>query len=113
MYTANTMACAIEALGMSLPYSSSSPADSAVKVQECADVGTAMHRLLVLGLRPRDIMTRAAFGALSSTVWRWSHGCTFLLYLFRERHCHRHGSGRIHQCCVALACNRPHCGSAA
>jgi dihydroxy-acid dehydratase len=60
---ANTMACAIEALGMSLPYSSSSPADSAIKARECStDVGTALRRLLELGLCPRDIMTRAAFG---------------------------------------------------
>jgi len=47
MYTANTMACAIEALGMSLPYSSSSPADSDVKARECgSEAGAAMRRLL-------------------------------------------------------------------
>ena len=63
MYTANTMACAIEALGMSLPYSSSSPADSDVKARECgSEAGAAMRRLLELDLKPRDIMTRAAFG---------------------------------------------------
>jgi dihydroxy-acid dehydratase len=57
------MACAIEALGMSLPYSSSSPADSDVKARECnADVGVALRRLLEKDLRPRDIMTRSAFG---------------------------------------------------
>ncbi|GMI15616.1 hypothetical protein TrVE_jg44 [Triparma verrucosa] len=62
MYTANTMATAIEALGMSLPYSSSSPADSEEKKKECeVEVGEAMRRLLELDLKPRDIMTKAAF----------------------------------------------------
>ncbi|HVW11358.1 MAG TPA: dihydroxy-acid dehydratase, partial [Bryobacteraceae bacterium] len=61
MYTANTMASAIEALGMSLPYSSSTPADDPLKLQECVDAGHAMRRLLELDLKPRDIMTRAAF----------------------------------------------------
>jgi dihydroxy-acid dehydratase len=61
MYTANTMASAIEALGMSLPYSSSTPAVDPGKLAECLDVGTAMHRLLERDIKPRDIMTRAAF----------------------------------------------------
>lgn len=62
MYTANTMATAIEALGLALPYSSSSPADSEEKIKECKEnVGHAMRRLLELDLKPRDIMTRAAF----------------------------------------------------
>src|SRR6185312_4338805 len=61
MYTANTMASAIEALGMSLPYSSSTPADDPLKLQECVNAGHAMRRLLELDLKPRDIMTRAAF----------------------------------------------------
>lgn len=61
MYTANTMASVIEAMGMSLPYSSSTPAVDAGKVQECIDAGKAMRRLLELDLKPRDIMTRAAF----------------------------------------------------
>ena len=62
MYTANTMATAIEALGMSLPYSSSSPADSDEKKRECLEeAGAAMKRLLELDLKPNDIMTRAAF----------------------------------------------------
>jgi dihydroxy-acid dehydratase len=61
MYTANTMAAAIETLGMSLPYSSSTPADDALKVAECLEVGRRMRRLLELDLKPRDIMTRAAF----------------------------------------------------
>jgi dihydroxy-acid dehydratase len=61
MYTANTMASAIEALGMSLPYSSSYPADSDEKRAECRQVGAAIRNLLELDLKPRDIMTRKAF----------------------------------------------------
>ena len=61
MYTANTMATAIEALGMSLPYSSSSPADSKEKLDECVQAGAAIKNLLALDLKPRDIMTKAAF----------------------------------------------------
>jgi dihydroxy-acid dehydratase len=61
MYTANTMASAIEALGMSLPYSSSTPAESKQKLEECFRSGAAIHNLLALDLKPRDIMTREAF----------------------------------------------------
>jgi dihydroxy-acid dehydratase len=62
MYTANTMATAIEAMGMSLPYSSSTPADSPAKIQECLDAGAAMKNLLAANIRPKDIMTKEAFG---------------------------------------------------
>ncbi|MBF8268466.1 MAG: dihydroxy-acid dehydratase [Gammaproteobacteria bacterium] len=61
MYTANTMASAIEALGMSLPYSSSTPAVDPKKMDECFHAGAAIRKLLELDLKPRDIMTRAAF----------------------------------------------------
>ena len=61
MYTANTMASAIEALGMSLPYSSSNPAVDPSKMQECFDAGKAIRNLLEKDIKPRDIMTRAAF----------------------------------------------------
>jgi len=61
MYTANTMASAIEALGMSLPYSSSNPAVDPSKMQECFDTGQAIRNLLEKDIKPRDIMTRAAF----------------------------------------------------
>ena len=61
MYTANTMASAIEALGMSLPYSSSTPAVDPQKLDECIRAGAAVKKLLELDLKPRDIMTRAAF----------------------------------------------------
>jgi dihydroxy-acid dehydratase len=62
MYTANTMASAIEALGMSLPYSSSTPAEDPLKLDECMRAGAAVRKLLELDLKPRDIMTREAFG---------------------------------------------------
>ena len=61
MYTANTMASAIEALGMSLPYSSSNPAISEEKKKECLEVGKYMHILLERDIKPTDIMTRKAF----------------------------------------------------
>ncbi|UPR00514.1 dihydroxy-acid dehydratase [Chloropicon primus] len=61
MYTANTMASAAEALGMTLPYSSSIPADDPLKVDECKMVGQAILNLLEKDIRPRDIMTKAAF----------------------------------------------------
>lgn len=61
MYTANTMAAAIEALGMSLPYSSSNPAISEEKKKECLDAGRAIRLLLERDIKPSDIMTRKAF----------------------------------------------------
>lgn len=61
MYTANTMASAIEALGMSLPYSSSHPAISKEKEQECLDAGKYIRILLEKDIKPSDIMTRKAF----------------------------------------------------
>jgi dihydroxy-acid dehydratase len=61
MYTANTMSSAIEALGMSLPYSSSNPALSPEKQKECETAGIAIHYLLEKDIKPRDIMTRNAF----------------------------------------------------
>ena len=61
MYTANTMAVAIEALGMSLPYSSSSPAESPEKQAECLRAGAAIRNLLERDIKPSDIMTAAAF----------------------------------------------------
>ncbi len=61
MYTANTMAAAIEALGMSLPYSSSNPALSQEKKDECLAAGKAIRLLLEKDIKPKDIMTRLAF----------------------------------------------------
>lgn len=61
MYTANTMASAAEALGMSLPGSSSFPATSEEKKSECLNIGPVMRKLLMEDILPRDIMTRSAF----------------------------------------------------
>ncbi|HSG47920.1 MAG TPA: dihydroxy-acid dehydratase, partial [Longimicrobiales bacterium] len=61
MYTANTMASAAEALGMTLPYSASTPATDPRKREECRAAGAALRRLLAEEITPRDIMTRAAF----------------------------------------------------
>jgi dihydroxy-acid dehydratase len=61
MYTANTMASAIEALGMSLPYSSSTPAEDPQKLEECFQAGEAIRTLLEKNIKPSDIMTREAF----------------------------------------------------
>ena len=61
MYTANTMASAIEAMGMSLPYSSSTPAVDPRKLNECVEAGRAVLHLLERDIKPRDIMTRPAF----------------------------------------------------
>jgi dihydroxy-acid dehydratase len=68
MYTANTMASAIEALGMSLPYSSSIPAESEEKIEECHRAGSAILQLLERDIKPSDIMTRAAFENAISVV---------------------------------------------
>ena len=61
MYTANTMSSAIEALGLSLPFSASNPAVSDDKQDECAKLGRAMRFLIEKDLKPRDIVTRASF----------------------------------------------------
>ena len=73
MYTANTMASAIETMGMSLPYSSSIPAEYEEKHDECLRTGAAIRLLLERDIKPRDIMTRTAFeNALAScTCWLW------------------------------------------
>ncbi len=68
MYTANTMSSAIEALGMSLPFSSSNPAESEEKKKETFEVGKAIYHLLKEDIRPSDIMTRTAFENAISTV---------------------------------------------
>ncbi len=68
MYTANTMAAAIEALGMSLPYSSSNPALSQEKKDECIAAGKAILLLLEKDIKPRDIMTRKAFENAITTI---------------------------------------------
>lgn len=69
MYTANTMAAAIETLGMSLPFSSSIPATHQLKVEECRKAGQAIRTLLEKDIKPRDIITRHAMeNAVTMTV---------------------------------------------
>lgn len=81
MYTANTMATAIEALGMSLPYSASAPAETQDKFDECAKAGAAMHLLLERDIKPRDIMTRAAFENAMVTVMALGGSTNAVLHL--------------------------------
>ena len=68
MYTANTMASAIEALGMSLPYSSSYPANSPEKIAECRAAGAVLRNLLERDIKPLDILTRNAFENAIATL---------------------------------------------
>jgi dihydroxy-acid dehydratase len=81
MYTANTMATAIEALGMSLPYSASTPAVDPQKHQECRAAGAAILELLKADLKPRDIMTRAAFENAMVTVMALGGSTNAVLHL--------------------------------
>jgi dihydroxy-acid dehydratase len=69
MYTANTMSSAIETLGMSLPYSSSNPAESIEKKNETNSIGKAIKNLLKKNIKPKDIMTKKAFeNAIAITI---------------------------------------------
>lgn len=69
MYTANTMSTAIETLGMSLPYSSSAPANDITKIKECHSAGNVILNLLENDIKPRDILTREAFeNAITITI---------------------------------------------
>ena len=68
MYTANTMSSAIEALGMSLPFSSSNPAESPDKESETLKVGSAVKNLMIQNILPRQIMTKQAFENAIATV---------------------------------------------
>jgi dihydroxy-acid dehydratase len=86
MYTANTMASAIEALGMSLPYSASIPAESPEKAAECAKIGAAMRKLLELDLKPRDIMTRKAFENAMVVVIALGGSTNAVLHLIAMAH---------------------------
>ena len=81
MYTANTMASAIEALGMSLPYSSSNPALSEEKKRECLDAGKAIKVLLEKDIRPKDIMTKKAFENAIVTVMIFGGSTNAVLHL--------------------------------
>jgi dihydroxy-acid dehydratase len=81
MYTANTMAMAIEAMGMSLPYSSSLPAEHPDKRLECRAAGRAILNLLQANIRPRDIMTRTAFENAISIVMAVGGSTNAVLHL--------------------------------
>ena len=81
MYTANTMASAIEALGMSLPYSSSNPAEDSSKLEECARAGAAIRNLLEQNIRPSDIMTRDAFDNAMAIVMALGGSTNAVLHL--------------------------------
>ena len=86
MYTANTMASAIEALGMSLPYSSSIPAEDPLKMDECFMAGKAIKHLLEIDLKPRDIMTRAAFENAMTVVIALGGSTNAVLHLIAMAH---------------------------
>jgi dihydroxy-acid dehydratase len=81
MYTANTMATAIEALGMSLPYSASIPAEDDEKKEECRRAGDAVLKLMEADIKPRDIMTRTAFENAMVTVMALGGSTNAVLHL--------------------------------
>lgn len=81
MYTANTMATAIEALGMSLPYSASIPAEDAEKKAECHRAAAAILELMKADIKPRDIMTRTAFENAMVTVMALGGSTNAVLHL--------------------------------
>lgn len=81
MYTANTMATAIEALGMSLPYSASIPAEAPDKIDECHRAGAAILNLLQHDIKPRDIMTREAFEDAMVTLMALGGSTNAVLHL--------------------------------
>ncbi len=86
MYTANTMASAIEALGMSLPNSSAQNAVSPEKAEDCRRAGAAVVELLRLGLRPRDIMTKKAFENAIAVVIALGGSTNAVLHLLAIAH---------------------------
>ena len=86
MYTANTMACAIEALGMSLPNSSAQNAISTAKKNDALNAGAAVHRLLDLGIRPLDIITRKAFENAITVVIALGGSTNAVLHLLAIAH---------------------------
>jgi dihydroxy-acid dehydratase len=87
MYTANTMASAIEALGMALPYSSSNPALSKEKSAECMEAGKAIRLLLEKDLKPRDIMTFKAFENAITIVMALGGSTNAVLHLIAMAKC--------------------------
>ncbi|OLO38026.1 dihydroxy-acid dehydratase [Alkalihalophilus pseudofirmus] len=86
MYTANTMASAIEAMGMSLPGSSSNPAETKEKLQDCIDAGKAVMNLLSKGITPKDIMTKKAFENAITVVMALGGSTNAVLHLLALAH---------------------------
>ncbi len=81
MYTANTMATAIEAMGMTLPYSSSLPATDPGKLDECRRAGAAIRICMEKDIKPRDIMTREAFENAMTIVMAFGGSTNAVLHL--------------------------------
>ncbi|RCW73130.1 dihydroxy-acid dehydratase [Saliterribacillus persicus] len=81
MYTANTMATAVEALGMSLPGSSSNPAESKLKAEDCREAGEAVYNLLEKGIYPKDILTKKAFENAITVVMALGGSTNAVLHL--------------------------------
>ena len=86
MYTANTMASAIEALGMSLPFSSSNPALSQDKKKECIDAGVAIKLLLEKDIKPSDIMTKEAFENAVTIIMALGGSTNAVLHMIAMAH---------------------------
>ena len=86
MYTANTMASAIEALGMSLPGNASKPATSEEKAKECEEAGKAVYKLLEKGIYPKDIMTKKAFENAITVVMALGGSTNAILHLLSMAH---------------------------
>lgn len=86
MYTANTMASAIEALGMSLPGSSSNPAETDEKRNDCVKAGKAVYKLLENDIRPRDILTKKAFENAITVVMALGGSTNAILHLMAIAH---------------------------
>jgi len=86
MYTANTMASAIEAMGMSLPGNAAKPATSEEKAQECKEAGRAVYHLLEKGIYPKDIMTKEAFENATTVVMALGGSTNAILHLLSMAH---------------------------
>ncbi len=86
MYTANTMASAIEAMGMSLPGNASRPATSKEKAEECEEAGRAVYHLLEKGIYPKDIMTKEAFENAITVVMALGGSTNAVLHLLAMAH---------------------------
>src|SRR5699024_7761332 len=86
MYTANTMSSAIEAMGMSLPGSSSNPATSEEKATDCEAAGEAVYHLLEKGIYPKDIMTKEAFENAITVVMALGGSTNAVLHLLAMAH---------------------------